>query len=398
MERAVEGIVDLLRREVGEEHCCLYLYGSRGQPTYQPGHSDTNLLAIMSEEVDLLALRAAFLPLWAEHGEALRRPPAFAHAAAVARHRQLAPVLAEKLDDEGRRLWGALPLDWPPHGASPLARTAHLAHEALLGSAALAPQLLADAEAEAAYRRLHRLARQLTGSALRGMPPASILFARVHCLLRRQLSAALGQDEPQEIARASAPNLEGVYTETNRLIVLLPPLSEALLMELDWAAIAGRLTSLHTILQATTGQQLALIQEYETALGFALGRHQHQWGSAPLDGLTAPLRAVLQEAGRTSSQLLVEELAGDYLTTTDDEALHRVVHDYQNRLLNLRLQHELLHRLHGLAAVAPPYPLPGRGAPVAERVAAIMAHLDWWAAHYTALWEQTPADVRVVAW
>jgi hypothetical protein len=108
------------------------------------------------------------------------------------------------------------------------------------------------------------------------------------------------------------------------------------------------------------------------------------------------MRAVLQTAGRTPSRLLVEQISGDYLTAASDEALHMIVHDYQNRLLNLRLQHELLHRLHGLEAAEPPTPLPSRAAPFAERVAAVMEHLDWWAGHYAALFEQAPAGERVL--
>lgn len=395
MDRAIEGVVEFLRREVGEERCCLYLYGSREQPTFQPDYSDVNLLMVIADDVELLALRAAFLPVWAEHGATLRRPPALAHASAVARHLRLTPVLNQTLHEEGRCLWGDLPLDWPPADASPLARLAHLAHEAMRGSAALAPQLLTDAEA--AYRRLHRLARRLTGSAFSGLPPAAMLFARVQILLRERISAALGLGEPNMITDPAAPNLQGVYTATDRVVVLLPPLSEALLIDLDWTAIAERLAVQHNAIEATTAQQLVLIQEHETPHAFALGRFHHLWGIAPLEDLRVTLRAVLQAAARTPSQLLVEGIGGDYVTTAGDDALHMIVHDYQNRLLNMRLQHELLHRLHGLEPAEPPDPLPPRGAPFAERVAGIMAHLDWWTAHYTALSEQTPDGVRVAA-
>lgn len=395
MDRAIESVVETLRREVGEEQGCLYLYGSWQQPTFQAGHSDVNLLAVLADDVDLLALRPAFLRLWEEHRETLRRPPVVAHASAVARHNRLAPVYAQSLREEGRCLWGNLPLDWPAVEPAPLARLAYLSHQAMLGSAALAPELLTSVEAETAYRRLHRVARRLEASAFSGQPPAATLFARIQLQLRERISRALGHGEPNMITDPDAPNLQGVYTATDRVVVLLPPLSEPLLMGLDWQALAERLAVQHNLIEATTAQQLVLVQEHETALAFALGRYHHLWGIDPLADLKVSLRAVLESAARAPSQLLVEGVVGDYLTAASDEALHMVVHDYQNRLLNLRLQHELLHRLHGLEAAEPPTPLPPRTAPFAERVAAIVEHLDWWAGYYTALWEQTPAGRRI---
>lgn len=397
MDRAIDCVVETLRREVGEAQGRLYLYGSRGQPAFQPGHSNVNLLAVVADGFDILALRPAFLALWAEHGESLRRAPAVAHASAVVRHMELAPVFGLMLLEEGRCLWGELPVQWPAVEAPPLARLAYLAQEAMRGSAALAPQLLTSAEAETAYLRLHRVARHLEESAFSGRPPASTLFARIQIQLRQRISEALGETEPHLITSPDAPNLQGVYTETDRVVVLLPPLSEPLLMALDWEAIAERLAAQHTVIEATTARQLVLIQEHETALAFVLGRFHHLWGIDPLADLRVPLRTVLQTAGRAPSQLLVERIGGDYLTAAGDEALHMIVHDYQNRLLNLRLQHELLHRLHGMDAAEPPEPLPPRTAPFVERVTGVMQHLDWWAGHYAALSRQAPEKERVSA-
>lgn len=382
MERAINAVVRSLSDQLADELVSIYLYGSVEQPYYQEGLSDVNLLVIIGDRADMDALRAAFLPVWRQHEPVLRRPPAIARYSATTRHLRLFPLLGWHLAQQGRCLWGEDTLPFPGQAPPLAAWLAYLAHEALLGSAALAPNLLDETLAKAAYWRLHRVARILAGAPLDGEPPAAVLFAQIQVGLRRITSTVTGEDEPAPVDDALAPNLEGIYGETDRMVVLLPPLSEQLLQSLDWQAIAGRLAAHHRVLQATTAQQLILIQQYETAVDFVLGRYQHVWGRAPLSGLALPMRGVLKAAARTSSRLLVEGIGGDYVTAGDGDALHRLIHDYQNMLLNIGLQHELLHRAHGLPAAEPVATLPPRTAPSPERLRGLADQLDWWAAYY----------------
>ncbi len=382
MEQAIDDLIEALRRQLGEDLLSVYLYGSRTQPYFQPGYSDINLLVCVADAADIYALRPALLPVWAQHCDVLRRRPAVACTGAVARHLRFAPLLGRHFAEDAQLLWGADSLPEPEQEPDPAAWCAYLARESLLGSIALAPELIDPSLLAPAYRRLHRVARILASAPFDGEPPAPVLFAHIQTQLRKLAGALSGDDEPLALEDATAPNLEGIYGETDRMIVLLPPLSFSLLRSLDWQAIAERLAARYNLLEATTADQLLLIQYHETAADFALGRYRHVWGEAPLDGLKLPLRAVLETAGRVPSRLLVEEIGGDYLTAADDEALHILVHDYQNRLLNVRLQHELLHRAHGLAAASPPEPLPSRDAPLEERIRALSEHFDWWAAYY----------------
>ncbi|MEM7803189.1 MAG: hypothetical protein AAF633_28620, partial [Chloroflexota bacterium] len=52
------------------------------------------------------------------------------------------------------------------------------------------------------------------------------------------------------------------------------------------------------------------------------------------------------------------------------------------RLLNIRLQNELLGRLNLAPKSAPPYEIPPREAPSEERISAIYDHLTWWGRYY----------------
>jgi hypothetical protein len=397
MEQAIEGVVEALQQHLGADLVGVYLYGSKTQPYFQPGHSDINLLVVVADSADIWSLRPAFLPVWAHYRDALQRPPAVARSGAVARHLQLSPLLGQHIAEDARRLCGAADLPRPEHAPAPAAWFAYLAREALLGSIALAPSLLDSSLVIPAYRRLHRVARILAGVPFEGEPPAPVLFALIQTRLRKLASAISGDPEPVYIDDPQAPNLEAIYAETDRMVVVLPPLSESLLRSLDWQAIARRLAARHNLLQATTARQLVLIQHHETAVDFVLGRYRHVWGATPLDGLTLPLRAVLETAGRVPSRLLVEGIAGDYLTAPGEEALHTLVHDYQNRLLNIRLQHELLHRAHGLEVGSPPQPLPPRDAPLQSRIRALGDHLDWWAGFYAARLEKVETSEYVAA-
>ena len=107
-------------------------------------------------------------------------------------------------------------------------------------------------------------------------------------------------------------------------------------------------------------------------------------GREPLADVKPTPADIRHAAGRLASDLLLIDLPGEYIAATNAEALHTVVHDIQNRLLNLQLQHELLHRLFGFPAGKPPGPLPGREAPLPERIQSIVDQLDWWARHYDA--------------
>jgi hypothetical protein len=125
----------------------------------------------------------------------------------------------------------------------------------------------------------------------------------------------------------------------------------------------------------------------ERAADLRLGRVRHIWGANPLEGVEATTGRILRAAARLAATLHLDALSNAYLTSNDRQA-GKIIHDFQNRLLNVQLQHELLHRLAHLPRSEPSPPLPDRHAPAAQRIEAIFAHLDWWAEHYTGQMQQ----------
>lgn len=394
MNEAHEAILSACIRELGNDLHAAFRYGNTGDAYFDPAGSDDALLLVVGDAVDMEALREIIGPLWTMHGAGMGRPPLVATPSSLARHMRLFPLLAHHLAHAGERLTGKkLVAGGRVPEAHPAERAASLAMRAMEASAALAPELLPAARAEAAGARLRRLAVHLA----RGDEDTTAqLFSQVQRGVQALIEALPGGRAADDGTNGSERVL-AVYEETDKVVVVTPVLTADTVNEITWTEVDERLQEPGMSLQVTTAEQLRLALLLERPLDVALERYQQLHGRDVLRGMVVPTRAVWRQAARVPSSLLIDDVPGAYLTAGDDEARHRVVHDYQNRLLNLRLQHELLHRLHDFAPAAPPDPLPGRDAPVAARVSAILDHLRWWADHYVQEMQQTPAGSRLQA-
>ncbi len=394
MNEAHESVLSACVRALGDELHAAYGYTSTGDDYVRPAGPEHALLLVVADDVDLESLSEIVGPAWPANGEEAGRPPLVATPRSLRRHLRLFPLLAYHLAHEGERLAGKrlLAAARIPE-AHPAERAAYLAAQAMEASAALAPAALPPARAEAAEERLRRLAAHLSGTE---EAATAERFAHVQHSVQ-ELVEALPGARTVRAATAGSERVLAVYEETDHVVVVTPVLSAAALGEMAWADVDGRLEQPGMALHVTTAEQLRLSLLLERPLDVALERYQHLRGRDVLEGITIPMRAIWRHAARTPSALLIEEVPGAYLTAVDDEARHRVVHDYHNRLLNMRLQHELLHRLHDFAPAEPPEPLPGRDARVATRVKVILGHLEWWADHYVEEMKQTPAGNRLRA-
>lgn len=394
MNEAHEAVLSACVRALGDDLHAAYGYGSTGDVYVQPAGPEHALLLVIADDVDLESLREIVGPVWPASGEEAGRPPLVATPRSLERHLRLFPLLANHLAHEAERLAGKRLLAAARVPEAHLAeRAAYLAAQAMEASAALAPAALPPVRAEAAEERLRRLAAYLSGTE---DGTTAECFARVQDSVQELLEALPGA-RPARAATAGSERVSAIYEETDRVVVVTPVLAAEALGEMAWAEVDGRLEKPGMALRVSTAEQLRLSLLLERPLDVALERYQHLHGRDVLEGITIPMRAIWRHAARTPSALLIEEVPGAYLTAGDDEARHRVVHDYQNRLLNMRLQHELLHRLHDFEPAEPPEPLPGRDAPVGTRVKAILGHLGWWADHYVQGMRETPAGNRLRA-
>ena len=382
MEQAIDALFNAFQKELGTQLELFCLFGSVTQNHYHPGRSDINLLVMVAEDVSLHNLRRLFLPLWANYRQVLKRPPLVATRSQLVRHLQLNPLLAQHILECGQLLTGTMALLSHIPIVNEVDDVAYWANVALQASSALAPQLVGPENG--CLQQMESLNRRLLGQPAASSPDET--FALIQLKLQQMMAQIpAGQwpwPMPKTVESPTQPNLLAVYQEADCQILLIPPLSKNLLDELDWRSIATRLQQRGQFLRVAMPTQFKLALFYEQPVELVLNQYQRVWGQDVLCGLSVNDPLLFRACGRQVSNLLLGDLPAAYLTAADDEAVHRVIHDLQNQLLNVHLQNELLQRFGRLENSLPPPPLPGRDTPSTKRVEAIANQLNWWASRY----------------
>ncbi len=384
MEKVVQTIVKKLARKLGGQLEAVILFGSLAQGQYQPGESDINLLAVVADGTSIHALRNLFLPIWNEHGPILHRAPLIAQESVFTHYRTIAPTFAHHIVKNGQILFGPPDYmdDWP--ATDPFDTSARLAWEAMQVSAALAPDLLEAVETAPKLVQLRRLARRLHGKPIDKEKTAVELFALIQHHLDRQVTALLGTpaaSEPPTTTAALLPGLQATYKLSNQMVMVFHRLTPHQITAIQWQALSQRLANRCQGLKVVTAVQLQLATKIHRPLDVVFQRYQHEWGSDPLAQINLSPRQILRQAARLPAEVQIDLLPNAYLTQ-DDSKLHDIVHDYQNKLLNIQLEHELLCRLQNIERFVPPEPLPDRTTPLPIRIDAIFQQLGQWVEYY----------------
>jgi hypothetical protein len=384
LKTALSDVRSALRNGLGSRLHALYVYGSVVGGYFQAGHSDVNLFLVTDEDVSLPTVYDVLQPVYRRHASLLRIGPAVTTPTALDRQHRFNPGWLHEIGSQGRLLAGAPLLISPPEPDVRMA-LARDCREALATSAALAPDMLPAEVAQALHSRLQRLTRRLTRQRIDLELPAATLMGTV----QKAIGDAMA-DQPEanwsaparDDAPPAMPTLRGIYERADELILVLPDLTPERISSTNWPVLAAEGAADYGSMHLTTGGQFQLIGRKADPVSVALGHFSHAWGSDPLEQVRFSSDELRRAAGRVASDLLLIDLPTSYLGATDEEQQHKVIHDVQNRLLNLQLQHELLHRLHGLEAARPEGTLPGREKPLEERVSALRSHLEWWADYY----------------
>ncbi|RMG95198.1 MAG: nucleotidyltransferase domain-containing protein [Chloroflexi bacterium] len=385
-DKAIQSLVTHFSRKLGDQLEAVYLFGSHARGYHQPGESDVNLLLVVADGTNIHLLRDLFRPIWQAYGEILRRAPYIAEVTAFRRWLHLNNLLAHHLKNDGRQLLGAPDYldDLPP--LDPHEGFGRLAAEVMVASAALAPDLLAPNVAQERLRLLRRLARRIRGKRLVGDETAVQLFARIQHFLAPQIGRlpaiqAWRKTPLPQHTSPILPGLQAIYKETGNMVLVFNQLTPQQILNTNWQLLAQRLQNQANGLAITTTDQLCLALSYESPLDICLQRYEHNWGTDILSNLHIPTYQLLRHAARIPTDIQIDSLPNAYFTQGEDK-LHTIIHDFQNRLLNIQLEHELLCRIHHLDHFTPPEPLPDRKAPPLKRIDAIFQHLHWWAEHY----------------
>ncbi len=387
---AIKASVVALNDAIGPLYQTCYLYGSLAQGLYQPDQSDVNLLIIVHNETDIHQIQAALKPVWLEYGSVLRRSPGIATVSAFRRHMLLNPMLARHIDRFGKQVKGSKRV---LHQTSPLDKTRYLARlsaRAMVASQALTPQLISDeSQREEPLVELRRLVRQVRRGRVEIDETAVSLFTEIQTVISQQMSLLDLARPSLSLAGGSAPyalpGLRAVYERMGNLVLVADDLHQ--LRKFDWAKLAEQVGPEFIGLQVATPAQFQLAVEYEYPLEYSLQSFRHIWGECIIENLEPPAWSILRDAARVATNTQIYDLPHAYITAVDDtpndeEALQKIIHDFQNKLLNARLQNELLSRMKLVDTFQPPMPLPDRTTPSRERLSGIFNHLNAWSEFY----------------
>ncbi|WP_420643077.1 hypothetical protein [Candidatus Leptofilum sp.] len=393
MNPALDHIAQTLAADLGSQLEAVFLFGSQTAQQVATAVSDTNFLVITQPETNIQNIRQSFAPLWQEHKMLLKRGPLVTNRHTLLNHLHLNPQLALNLLQHGQQLAGdPLSLDLFRTPTNPYEIYAHLTQQLLDASAALVPNSDPDSKL-----LLNRLFRQISNQPTAAADTAVIQFSTIQqaltAVLNKLPAAKMWQKAAQRGSTSpNIPGLQAIYTESKRNIFVFNQLTPRQISQINWQTLAQHLPDADASLHITTVAQFCLIALYDKALDLRFNKYQHKWGINFLAKLTPSSHQILRQAARVPSQILVDALPHSILTASNnsDDTLHKLIHDYQNQMLNVQLENELLFRL-GLIPekFTPPEPLPERDVSAKLRLDAIFQHLGWWADFYqTAL--QTP--------
>ncbi len=386
MQQVVQIIANSFSENFGDQIEAIYLYGSLGHPHFHPEQSDINLLIVVEDGTSIHEIRDLFLPIWETHHAALRRAPLVAGKTAFQRHLKLNPLLAHHLVDNAKLLAGSYDLTTELPLSDPRDAFAYLAYETMEASNVVAPDMLEPEVAETNSLKLQRIFRRVSGKTSSDEKSAVLLLAQIQHYLKEELDNS-PYIEPwispkRPTTSLLLPSLEGAYKEMGGLVMSFAHLTPHQIASTDWDQLSSQLAKHYTGLKIATSTQFRLILELQNPLAMTFQRYEHEWGVDVLNNVEISQGRIFRTAARVPSGIQIDSFPNAYLTSPDDQT-GKLIHDFQNKLLNIQLEHELLARIQKIDRHTPPEPLPDRTAPPQERVDGIFYQLDWWADHYT---------------
>ncbi len=293
---------------------------------------------------------------------------------------QLLPLLSSHLKQHGQLLHGSAEILTTLPDATPDQLFAARAITTLRAS-----ELLFEWETESnsaertkQRRQLHSTLRQLTQQPL----PNNIDDMACFSAVQQHLHTNHHEKPPAMPADPPVPGLYSVMKKAPRhVLFIFDEISAELLKNTDWHALAAEFVPAGSHPIMATFAQVQLVVQYETGVDRALNRCSVLWGNDPfVDIELAPLH-VLRHAGRKPCALRMATLPHRYLTCPDPDD-GKLVHDFQNQLLNIHLENEILTRLGMSPPFAPAKSMPNRHMPNLMRINKIFSQLDEWVTFY----------------
>ncbi len=242
-------------------------------------------------------------------------------------------------------------------------------------------------KAQERVKLARRLARKLWQAPIAEDETAVTTYARIQQKLGPQIArlpagkAYTNIDIPS-VTAPFLPGLQSLYKEADNIVMVLAHLSPQDIQRTAWEQMTDRLTAECSGLVLTTAAQLCISLVYDTPIDLKTQRFQYNWGINHIAKLQSSKRQMMRQAAIAATFIEIDSLP-HALLTQDDQHLHTIIHDFQNKLLNIQLTHELLCRFGDVERFTPPEPLPDRSLPSTERLQGIFNQLRWWSEFYT---------------
>ena len=390
MQAAIDATSNAFKQTLNDQLEGIFLFGSVAQELNRPGDSDVDMLVVVADDTSPHLLRAAFQPVWQEYSDDLKHAPLIATRTAFTRHMKLNPALARHISRCNKQLFGPQNLlTFNPKEADSHELIGYVVAEALQASMALTPQLLDEETAAVKNQQLRTLYRHVFHNNPHEQDTAVQIFAQIQQFLNqivpklpaaKKWAAAKGKGTTSPLL----PGLQSIYKEMGTTILVSSFLIPDQIVRIEWDKLGKHLPSGTTGLQITTVEQFCLLCTYERPVDVLLRKFQHNWGIDFLPKLAPTNRQFMRQGSRLPADILVEALPNTYLTkeNDDDETLHKIIHDYQNKMLNIRLENELMSRFGKTEKFTPPEPVPDRETPPRERIDALFNQFKWWSEFY----------------
>lgn len=390
MQIAIDATVKAFEETLGDQLEGVFLFGSVAQALNKPGISDVNMFVIVADGTSPHLLRQAFFPVWEAHQDTLKHAPLIADLSTFQQHIKLNPALARHISRSNKQLYGSDDLlSFHPKQADPHELIGYIVAEALQVSMALTPQLLDEETAVLKNRQLRTLYRHVFHSNPAEGDTAVQIYAQIQQFLNqivpklpaaKKWAAAKGRSTTSPLL----PGLQSIYKEMNTTILVSGHLNPEQIVRLEWDRLAQHLPNGTAGLQITTVEQFCLLCVYERPVDVLLRKFTHNWGIDFLPTLKPTNRQFMRQSSRLPADILIQSLPNTYLTkeNDDDETLHKIIHDYQNKMLNIRLENELLSRFEKAEKFTPPEPVPDRETPPKQRIDALFNQFRWWSEFY----------------
>ena len=378
----LERISEYLSITLGTQFVGFFVYGSVLEAHFHPERSDLNSCLIVTDDTDLNLVRSSFANLWETHSLILKRAPLVFTRTSFQRYLEFFPGFTSHLLHKGKQVGGE-PLNLP-HDPDPRPETvmAYDANQLIVASSLLAADLLDQGRRRQAERALDRLLRKYN------VVDNSLNLAEKISYLAQRFEKPIETPLPEDAPPYGVDGLLAIYESLGNDYFVVKTAAD--IAGIDCAEAVEEFSNREiTSLNIGTVSQFKLVVEELYPLDVTLFSYQRIWGVDLLKDVHPTPEAVLSHAARFAISLEVDIFPHALLSRPSDPVTDgKLIHDFQNKLLNIRLQNDLLYRLKISKQGEPPV-LPGRNESHSARLEAIWEQFRWWTAFYEDILKST---------